>query len=299
MRTSSGKGAAPNANAAFAVGNYGEGLLGTAKQIGQIGMVILGMAQQTFGLAGPLSTGIKIGNGVNETVETGGKSTGSLAEGFAELAALGMMGRMEARLLAEASAPVEPARSTADVSSPASVPVKAETASGELVCKEAADAPSSTIHPSKAASASSDVSEESVIRALRQSRTVEGAATAKAIRRGVADLELAPTDPYGEGAAGRQVVGTNRAIVALDKAPTPGRAAGVAAHEVKHVLQKLTPETYRQSHEVEAYQWQKSVDKTFPHRTEQEIKDFISSNPKLYSKVPAAGATEETASVCQ
>jgi RHS repeat-associated protein len=140
-------------------------------------------------------------------------------------------------------------------------------------------------HPGRQAAESPLVSEESVIRALRRSGSVEGAATAKAIRRGVVDLQLVSTDPFGGGAAGRAPWGTNRALVALDKVSSPQQAAGVAAHEAKHVLQGITPSTYRLRHEVEAYAWQRAVQPNLWLQTDADVWNFVFTSP-LYRGVP-------------
>ena len=113
------------------------------------------------------------------------------------------------------------------------------------------------------AAESGNVSQESILMGLRQSGSVEGAATTKLIKRGKVKINLVPTDPWKGGAAGRAPFGSDKVYLSLDKLHSPTSAAGVAAHEIKHVLQKQTPKTYRQVHEIDAYQWQRAVDPNF------------------------------------
>jgi hypothetical protein len=122
------------------------------------------------------------------------------------------------------------------------------------------------------------------MRGLRQSGSVEGAATAKLIKRGKVKVNLVPTDPWKGGAAGRAPFGSDKVYLSLDKLHSPTSAAGVAAHETKHVLQKLTSKTYRQVHEIEAYQWQRAVDPNFK-LSDSAIKKFVQTHP-LYKNVP-------------
>ena len=141
-----------------------------------------------------------------------------------------------------------------------------------------------SIHPGRLAAESGNVSQESIMRALRQSGSVEGAATAKLIKRGDVKIQLVPTDPWRGGAAGRAPFGSDTVYLSLDKLPSPTSAAGVASHETKHVLQKLTPQTYRQAHELPAYQWQRAVDPNF-NLSDEAIMKFIQTHP-LYRNVP-------------
>jgi hypothetical protein len=122
------------------------------------------------------------------------------------------------------------------------------------------------------------------MRALRQSDSAEGAATVKLIKRGNVNVKLVPTDPWKGGAAGRAPFGSNTVYLSLDKLPSPASAAGVAAHETRHVLQKLTQQSYRQVHELQAYQWQRAVDPAF-NLSDDAITKFIQTHP-LYKNVP-------------
>jgi RHS repeat-associated protein len=148
-------------------------------------------------------------------------------------------------------------------------------------------------HPGKLAAESSSVTKESIMRALRQSKSLEGNATAKLIKRGIVDMRLVPTDPWRQGAAGRAPFGTNQAILALDKIPNAKSAAGFAAHETRHVLQKLTPRTYRRVHELEAYQWQRAVDSSFG-LSDAQILSWLAREP-LYKNVPPSMVIDDVA----
>ncbi|MCG7977025.1 MAG: hypothetical protein AB2652_20135 [Candidatus Thiodiazotropha endolucinida] len=145
----------------------------------------------------------------------------------------------------------------------------------------------SGIHPEYWASVSGEVNQHSLMRALRQSNTPEAQATAKLIKRGNVNLRLEPTDIYGQGAAGRQPYGTNDVILSLDKINDPASAAGFAAHETQHFLQKLTPTEYWNNalkYESEAYRWQRRVDQDFPLRDDFEVEQFLKDNP-LYPMI--------------
>ena len=68
-----------------------------------------------------------------------------------------------------------------------------------------------------------------------------------------------------------------------DKAGTASQAAGAAAHDTKHWLQKITPSTYRQFHEFEAYQFQRQAG--YLSLTNEQIQNLIDMSP-LYKNVP-------------
>jgi len=122
------------------------------------------------------------------------------------------------------------------------------------------------------------------MRALRQSGTIEGAAVAKLLKRGMIKLDLSQAIP-ALGQAGEQPFGSNLVRIYLGKVGTNQQAAGVAAHETAHWLQKLTRGTYRKAHEMVPYKWQGAVDKSFGARTAKEIEEFVRNNP-LYKHVP-------------
>jgi hypothetical protein len=137
------------------------------------------------------------------------------------------------------------------------------------------DAAAHGTHPGRLAAESSAVSQQSIMRSLRQTGTPEALATASLIKRGNVNLVLKPSHP--QGLAGLQPFGTRDAIVYLDTANTPARAATYAAHESRHVLQHLTPSTYRRVHEVEAYQWQRAASSWYG-ATDSEITAFVNKH---------------------
>jgi len=92
------------------------------------------------------------------------------------------------------------------------------------------------IHPGRIAAESADASRASVMRALRAADTPEAHAVAKLLKRGKVDIEFLPTDPLGQGAWGRAPWGSKTVQVYLDKAGDSLNAAGIVAHETRHVL---------------------------------------------------------------
>ncbi len=139
------------------------------------------------------------------------------------------------------------------------------------------------VHPGKLAAESQEVSRESVMRALRQSDSVEGAATAKLIKRNQVKLDIRDAvDPkvnISPEAGGYYAHGSDTVSVIKPNAGKPGQAAGLTGHEVRHWLQNQAKQAYTKDSELEAYQWSKSIDKTFPHRTDEEIQKFIDASP--------------------
>ncbi|WP_217442129.1 RHS repeat domain-containing protein [Myxococcus sp. CA039A] len=142
--------------------------------------------------------------------------------------------------------------------------------------------PASVAHRGKLAAEGTAVTKESVMRALRQSGSVEGAATAKLIKRKNVELRLFLKDPSGKGNAGIQPYGTNELHVYAPRSPT--EAAGVATHEAKHYLQRLTPSTYTRRHEFEAYKWQSRVDRKALSMDEDIWRQI--NTQKAYQNVP-------------
>jgi len=140
-----------------------------------------------------------------------------------------------------------------------------------------------SIHPGKLAAESTDVSHESVMRALRQSGSREGYATAAMLKRGKITMNFADTHP--QGWAGEYKFGEKQFTLYRDQLKSPTNAAGYAAHETKHYLQKITPQTYRRIHEFDAYQWQRSVDKGFG-LTNEQIWNHINTHPAYKNVLP-------------
>ena len=124
-----------------------------------------------------------------------------------------------------------------------------------------------------------------LLRALRQRGTPEALATAKMIASGRVRVRFMPTDPHRQGAAGRAPWGSSEIELYLDQLHSANSAAGLAAHEVKHVIQGITPATYRKTHEAEAYQWQRAADSHFPW-SDADVWNMLNTNP-AYSNVPA------------
>jgi hypothetical protein len=131
-------------------------------------------------------------------------------------------------------------------------------------------------HPGKIAAASEALSTPAMIKGLRDIGTPEALATAKVLKRSEVIYEpvLGATnkgtnlkmiyDASGEavgyeriidGYMGEQIMGTRRIIIAVDKNPTFWEGMETASHEAKHLIQHLTPSTYRQIHEFEAEMW--------------------------------------------
>ena len=151
-------------------------------------------------------------------------------------------------------------------------------------------APSSaagSIHPGRLAAESSEVSQQSVLRALRQADTPESLAAAKLISRGRLDLIMRPTDPEGAGAGGRFYFGRREVEIYSDAFATPTQAAGYATHESVHFMQGLTPRTYNRGHEFSSFRAQGAVDAThFSNRmSDAQLNTWLGS---VYRSVPPA-----------
>lgn len=123
--------------------------------------------------------------------------------------------------------------------------------------------------------------------ALRQRGTPESLATAALIKRGTVSVQILPTDPWGQGALGRKPWNSNTVEIYEDTNHTPQEAAGVTAHETKHFLQGITPQTYRKCHEVEAFKWQRAAgDPRFKNLSDANIMHHVNTHP-VYAHVPA------------
>ena len=141
------------------------------------------------------------------------------------------------------------------------------------------------VHLGAAAAASSELSQASILRALRANGSPEALATSKLISRGRVNLNVVPTDPLGQGAAGRYFFGTRDIAIARDVAGTPSTAAGFASHETRHFLQGIDASTYRRIHEFDAYSWQRAADSSLNNWSDAAIWQHIRTHP-LYQYVP-------------
>ncbi|MGK5512347.1 hypothetical protein ACSNN6_29990, partial [Brevibacillus formosus] len=137
-------------------------------------------------------------------------------------------------------------------------------------------------HPGKIAAESSEVSYESIIRALRQNGSRDAYATLALLKRGKVDFTIKEKGPPDVG--GQYFFNSRKVEIYTKYATTPERAAGITAHEVKHWMQKLNVRNYTKQSEFEAFVAQRNVDKTWFLRTEGEIWNFINSHP-AYKKL--------------
>jgi hypothetical protein len=103
------------------------------------------------------------------------------------------------------------------------------------------------------------------------------------MKRGKLDVDFLATDPAGMGAAGRAPWGSKVVQVYKDVAGEAEQAAGIVTHEAQHVLDKLTPTTYKKTSELRAYLFQKAAG--FLSKTESGIRTLINTHP-LYQNVP-------------
>ncbi len=118
---------------------------------------------------------------------------------------------------------------------------------------------------------------------LRRVGTPEALATSKLLKRGRVKLEIKQGGPLGMG--GEQPFGTNIARVYAGNVNGVGSATSLAGHEAKHVMQSLTPRTYRLRHEFEAYKWQQRIYPEPRFSTDTQIWDYLNNSP-LYRNVP-------------
>ncbi|WP_233613369.1 RHS repeat-associated core domain-containing protein [Corallococcus sp. AB032C] len=218
-----------------------------------------------FMLAGETASGVLAEYGMTRQVTPEGVLLSGATAGLSSLSAMRNLRTLEEAALARAT-------------------VSAADSEGVRIAEEILNGPSSAApgYARKAAAESERVTAESVMRALRQSKAVEGAAAAKLIKRGTVRLRLFTRDPLGMRRGGLQPYFTNELHVY--GARSPRQAAGVAVHETKHFLQRLTPETYGRHHEFEAYKWQSRVDSRAAS-TDEEIWEIINLSP-LYRNVP-------------
>lgn len=90
------------------------------------------------------------------------------------------------------------------------------------------------------------------------------------------------SDPAG--AAGRRLWYPSRDTeLYLNKLGDARGAAGVTVHETQHYLERITPWTYNNAHEIRACQWQHKAG-FLPGWDDTMIEDFVNTSP-LYSHV--------------
>jgi hypothetical protein len=116
------------------------------------------------------------------------------------------------------------------------------------------------IHPGQLAAESSGVTQESLLRALRQAGTTESLAAAKLLSRGRLDVNILATDPSGRGLGGLYRFGSREIEIYGNAFSTPTQAAGYATHETVHFMQGLSRSNYNLGHEFDAFRAQGSVD---------------------------------------
>ncbi|NRR31443.1 DUF4214 domain-containing protein [Oxalobacteraceae bacterium] len=149
------------------------------------------------------------------------------------------------------------------------------------------------LHPDAWASMAGEVNMPSVMRALRQSGTTEGAAVAKLLKRG--DLKVNFSDeillnPQG----GLMPYASNEMTIFKNYSGTPSQTAGLVAHEGEHFLQSLTPRQYANGpialeKELAAYSVQRRVDSSFFLRTDREAIEYMVKSP-LYPQIDQSAA---------
>ena len=115
-------------------------------------------------------------------------------------------------------------------------------------------------HPGRLEAESANVSQASLLRALRQADTPESLATAKLISRGKLEVNILPADTSGRGLGGLYRFGTKEIDIYRNAFSTPTQAAGYATHETTHFMQGLTRSNYNLGHEFDAFRAQGAVD---------------------------------------
>lgn len=144
------------------------------------------------------------------------------------------------------------------------------------------------MHASKFASLSDDANIHSITRNLRQSRTQEGVAVAKLIKRRPDLVEISME--YLEKPSGGHYDSRTGKIKIFEKyAGNSRQAAGLMAHEAEHLLQKSGSQygydgVYAIRQEVPAYLVQAKVDKGFSLRSENDIVNFLVRS-ELYPQI--------------
>jgi RHS repeat-associated protein len=130
-----------------------------------------------------------------------------------------------------------------------------------------------------------NINQPNVMRALRQSQTIEGSATAKLIKRGKVSLGIRESPPSGicvhPKAAAYYVYGSNELTLLRPKIANSGQAAGYTAHEARHYIQDRAGVSPSKLSEIEAYEWQSRVDtKAIFINDSQKRRNFVDSNYK-------------------
>ena len=157
----------------------------------------------------------------------------------------------------------------------------------EIASESSEIAYSASSSTGKIAVESTEITKESIMRALRQSNTIEGAATAKLIKRNKIDLNIIENTPnniakqfsgakirgyYSPGAESVNIIKSNLSSVE--------EAAGITAHETKHWLQYRSGTSIKSKlSEFEAFQWSMKVDGSTYPRTTAQIYELVNTNP--------------------
>ena len=207
-----------------------------------------------------------------DSKKNGWEKAEAIATGTVKVASLGLMFAEGAAVLKSGGAP------TAEVVTETATGKTAAVAPMESVRPPAASG-GMDVHPGRLAAESTEVSKESVMRALRQSNTAEGAATAKLIKRGKVDMNI--VEQLDPGVGGQHPMGTNQISISKEvSAGNPGRAAGYAAHETRHVLQEpMSTKTYGKYLEFDPYRWQRKVDPGFFLNSDEAVFGVLKANP--------------------
>jgi hypothetical protein len=128
-----------------------------------------------------------------------------------------------------------------------------------------------------------------VIRELRQSGTIEGAAVAKLLKRNIVRAEFSDIElkvPRG----GEQPYFTNVVKIYTRYAGNARHVAGLIVHETEHVLQRLTPRNYANGSvalkaELAAYKAQRSFEGVYAkYGTDAEVMGMLVASP-LYPQI--------------
>jgi hypothetical protein len=171
--------------------------------------------------------------------------------------------------------------------------VRAERTAAEIATESSEIAYSASNSSGKIAAESTQITKESVMRALRQSNTPEGAATAKLLKRGKVELKILDSVPQsiakqvGTDIRGFKASIGNTINIIKPNLTSIREAAGVTAHETKHWLQiRAGQSASSKLSEFEAFQWSMKVDGTTYPRTTKEIYNMVNNHPIYKNKEP-------------